>query len=85
VKGRGVPSGYVEGLNEARTPPADFFSILLDDIVPSGTYPIRETMGRIDIHQTWGFMFHMGRESRPYAASNSRQRATNRPDDKRGK
>jgi hypothetical protein len=29
VKGRGVPSGYVEGLNDARTPLADFFSILL--------------------------------------------------------
>ncbi len=30
VKGRGVPSGYVEGLNDARTMLADFFSILLD-------------------------------------------------------
>ena len=30
VKSRGVPSGYVEGLNEARTPPAEFFSILLE-------------------------------------------------------
>ncbi len=30
VKGRGVPSGYVEGLNEARTQLADIFSILLD-------------------------------------------------------
>jgi hypothetical protein len=29
VKGRGVPSGYVEGLNDARTPLADFFSIML--------------------------------------------------------
>ena len=28
VKARGVPSGYVEGLNEARTTLADFFSIL---------------------------------------------------------
>ena len=28
VKARGVPSGYVEGLNDARTLPADFFSIL---------------------------------------------------------
>jgi hypothetical protein len=28
VKGRGVPSGYVEGLNDARTLLADFFSIL---------------------------------------------------------
>ena len=29
MKGRGVPSGYVEGLNEARTLLAEFFSILL--------------------------------------------------------
>jgi len=29
VKDRGVPSGYVEGLNDARTLLADFFSILL--------------------------------------------------------
>ena len=28
-KGRGVPSGYVERLNDARTTLADFFSILL--------------------------------------------------------
>jgi hypothetical protein len=29
VKARGVPSWYVEGLNDARTKLADFFSILL--------------------------------------------------------
>ena len=29
VKGRGYPLGYVEGLNDARTTLADFFSILL--------------------------------------------------------
>ena len=29
MKGRGVPLGYVEGLNEARTPLAGCFSILL--------------------------------------------------------
>jgi len=28
VKGRGYPLGYVEGLNDARTTLADFFSIL---------------------------------------------------------
>jgi hypothetical protein len=28
VTARGVPSGYVEDLNDARTLPADFFSIL---------------------------------------------------------
>jgi len=28
VKAQGVPSGYVEGLNDARTPLADFFSSL---------------------------------------------------------
>jgi hypothetical protein len=28
MKGRGVPAGYVEGLNDARTKLADFFSIL---------------------------------------------------------
>ncbi len=31
VKGRGVPLGYVEGLNNARTLLADFFSILLEE------------------------------------------------------
>jgi len=30
VKTRGVPQGYVEGLNDARTTLADFFSILLE-------------------------------------------------------
>ena len=30
MKGRGVPSGYVEGLSEARTKLADFFSILIE-------------------------------------------------------
>jgi hypothetical protein len=29
VQARGVPSGYVEGLNDARTMLEDFFSILL--------------------------------------------------------
>ena len=29
MKGRGVPLGYVEGLNDARTLLADFFSSLL--------------------------------------------------------
>ena len=38
VKDRGVPSGYVEGLNDVRTLLADFFSILLgiDQIVLEG-------------------------------------------------
>jgi len=31
VKIRGVPLRYVEGLNDARTTLADFFSILLED------------------------------------------------------
>ncbi len=31
VKGRSVPLGYVEGLNEARTRLADFFSSLLEE------------------------------------------------------
>jgi hypothetical protein len=30
VKARGVPLRYVEGLNDARTPLAGFFSILLE-------------------------------------------------------
>jgi len=30
AKARGVPLGYVEGLNDARTKLADFFSILLE-------------------------------------------------------
>jgi hypothetical protein len=33
VRARGVPSGYVEGLNDARTTLAGFFSILLRDDV----------------------------------------------------
>ena len=51
VKIRGVPLGYVEGLNDARTPLADFFSILLEegsgrkrDIRPSG---VRVGGGRV--------------------------------------
>ncbi len=32
-RGRGVPLGYVEGLNDARTPLTGFFSILLSDDV----------------------------------------------------
>ena len=31
MKARGVPSGYVEGLNDARTPLAGVFSILLGE------------------------------------------------------
>ena len=31
MRAQGVPLGYVEGLNDARTPLADFFSILLRD------------------------------------------------------
>ena len=31
MRGRGVPSGYVEDLNEVRTLLADVFSILLDE------------------------------------------------------
>ena len=34
MKGRGVPSGYVEGLNDARTLLEDFFSILLETATP---------------------------------------------------
>jgi hypothetical protein len=33
VKARGVPSGYVEGLNDARTKLAGFFSVLLSAAV----------------------------------------------------
>jgi len=33
MRARGVPLGCVEGLNDARTPLADFFSILLRDDV----------------------------------------------------
>ena len=32
MKARGVPLGYVEGLNDARTTLTDFFSILLDSL-----------------------------------------------------
>jgi hypothetical protein len=33
VKGRGVPSGYVEGLNDARMLLVGFFSILPGDLL----------------------------------------------------
>jgi hypothetical protein len=33
VKGRGVPFRYVEGLNDARTPLADFFNSLLNGLL----------------------------------------------------
>jgi hypothetical protein len=33
VKARGVPLRYVESLNDARTPLADFFSILLSGAI----------------------------------------------------
>ena len=36
VKARGVPSGYVEGLNDARTKPEAFFTIRLFDSVAFG-------------------------------------------------
>ncbi len=39
VKGRGVPLGYVEGLNDARTTLVDFFSILLFPRVLDETLP----------------------------------------------
>jgi hypothetical protein len=35
VKGRVVPSAYVEGLNDARTPLADFFGFLLERPEPN--------------------------------------------------
>src|SRR6476660_9532441 len=38
VKARGVPSGYVEGLNDARTMLAGFFTILLYPFDPDGRY-----------------------------------------------
>jgi hypothetical protein len=40
VKARGVPLWYVEGLNDARTLLADFFSILL-----AGTFKPVQTAG----------------------------------------
>jgi hypothetical protein len=46
MKGRGVPFGYVEGLNEARTPLADFFSILLNAFAQQGLILIQW-------HQVW--------------------------------
>ena len=36
VKARGVPLGYVEGLNDARTKLAGFFSILLVSVAKGG-------------------------------------------------
>jgi hypothetical protein len=47
VKARGVPFGYVEGLNDARTLLADFFSILLLPIRPRPPIgaPVRTPIG----------------------------------------
>ena len=45
MKTRGVPSGYVEDLNDARTPLADFFSILLETIM-KGLWPVK--VGRVN-------------------------------------
>ena len=44
MKGRGVPSGYVEGLNDARTMLATFFSILRARLV-SAVYLVLEDGG----------------------------------------
>ena len=44
VKSRGVPLGYVEGLNDARTKLADFFSILLD--IDGDTWPQKDKLER---------------------------------------
>jgi hypothetical protein len=44
VKSRGLPSGYIEGLNDARTLLADFFSILLD--INGDTWPQKDKLKR---------------------------------------
>jgi hypothetical protein len=45
----GVPLGYVEGLNDARTPLADFFSILLGDDVAHKV--VQSRIGDLDLHE----------------------------------
>jgi hypothetical protein len=47
VKGRGVPSGYVEGLNDARTRLAGFFSIRLGICCEMGKEPIADRCGHL--------------------------------------
>jgi hypothetical protein len=49
VKTRGVPSGYVEDLNDARTPLADFFSILLETIM-KGHWPVKVGRVKFGLH-----------------------------------
>ena len=50
MKARGVPSGYVEGLNDARTKLAGFLSVLLSAAV-EGERPNRRVVTRaIDIN-----------------------------------
>ena len=47
AKGRGVRSWYVEALSDARTPLADFFSILLKEIVVAGV-KFEQAMARLE-------------------------------------
>ena len=51
VKGRGVPFGYVEGLNDARTKLAGFFNSLLAQRLPAGLF--RKT-GAVDVCVAYG-------------------------------
>ena len=58
VKTRGVPLGYVEGLNDARTPLANFFSLLLfrhEDQHPWGAFfnHVRKPSGGTAGGNTW--------------------------------
>ena len=48
VKARGVPLGYVEGLNDARTRLADFFSSLL---AGDGTSILRSSLNNLNGHR----------------------------------
>ena len=45
VKGRGVPLRYVEGLNDASTMLADFFSILLRDVKTTPRTRVKSQQG----------------------------------------
>ena len=49
VKARGVPLGYVEGLNDARTPLAGFFSILLRNDVAHKI--VQSRIGDLDLDE----------------------------------
>ena len=56
MRGRGVPSEYVEGLNDARTKLANFFSSLLETqetVVYNATHGVR-SLYRLNVGRVGG-------------------------------